>query len=39
LEGTAPGRSAAAATILTLFAAIPLLLVYRVLRRQDSSLL
>jgi iron(III) transport system permease protein len=39
LEGTAPGQSAAAAAILILFTAIPLLLVYRFLRRQDGSLL
>jgi len=39
LEGTAPGQSAAAASILILFTAVPLLLVYRLLRRQDGSLL
>jgi iron(III) transport system permease protein len=39
LEGTAPGESAAAAAILILFTAVPLLLVYRFLRRQDGSLL
>jgi len=39
LEGTAPGQSAAAASILILFTAVPLLLVYRFLRRQDGSLL
>ena len=39
LEGTAPGQSAAAAATLTLFAAIPLLLLYRLPRRQDSSIL
>lgn len=39
LEGTAPGESAAAAAILTLFAAIPLLLVHRLLRRQNNSML
>jgi iron(III) transport system permease protein len=39
LEGTAPGQSAAAAAILILFTAVPLLLVYRFLRRQDGSLL
>lgn len=39
LEGTAPGESAAAAALLVLFTALPLLLVYRFLRRQDGSLL
>ena len=39
LEGTAPGQSVAAASILILFTAVPLLLVYRYLRRQDGSLL
>jgi iron(III) transport system permease protein len=39
LEGTAPGQSAAAAAILIFFTAVPLLLVYRFLRRQDGSLL
>jgi iron(III) transport system permease protein len=39
LEGTAPGQAAAAASILILFTAVPLLLVYRFLRRQDGSLL
>jgi iron(III) transport system permease protein len=34
LEGTAPGQSAAAASILILLTAMPLLLVYRFLRRQ-----
>lgn len=38
-EGTAPGQSAAAASILILFTAVPLLLVYRFLQRQDGSLL
>jgi iron(III) transport system permease protein len=39
LEGTAPGQSAAAAAILILFTAVPLLLVYCFLRRQDGTLL
>ncbi len=39
LEGTAPGEAAAAASILILFTAAPLLLVYRLLRRQGGSLL
>ncbi len=38
LEGTAPGEAAAAASILILFTAAPLLLVYRLLRRYDGSL-
>jgi iron(III) transport system permease protein len=39
LEGTAPGQAAAAASILILVTAVPLLLVYRFLRRQDGSML
>ena len=39
LEGTAPGEAAAAASILILFTAVPLVLVYRLLRRQSNSLL
>lgn len=39
LEGTAPGEAAAAASILILFTAAPLLLVYRLLRRHGGSLL
>ena len=36
LEGTAPGEAAAAASILILFTAVPLLLAYRLLRRHDG---
>lgn len=39
LEGTAPGEAAAAASILILFTAAPLLLAYRLLRRHGGSLL
>ncbi len=39
LEGTAPGEAAAAASILILFTAAPLLLAYRLLRRRSGSLL
>ena len=39
LEGTAPGEAAAAASILILFTAAPLLLAYRMLRRHGGSLL
>ncbi|ALM84171.1 iron ABC transporter permease [Bordetella sp. N] len=39
LEGTAPGTATAAAAILILFTAVPLLLVNRRLRRQDGTLL
>ena len=39
LEGTAPGEAAAAASILILFTAVPLLLGYRLLRRHNNSLL
>ena len=38
LEGTAPGQAAAAASILILFTAAPLLLGYRLLRRYSGSL-
>jgi iron(III) transport system permease protein len=38
LEGTAPGEAAAAASILILFTATPLLLIHRLLRRDDGSL-
>lgn len=39
LEGTGAGQAAAAAAILILFTAVPLLLVYRLLRRHEGSLL
>lgn len=39
LQGTGAGEAAAAASILILFTAVPLLLVYRLVRRYDSSLL
>jgi iron(III) transport system permease protein len=39
LEGTAPGEAAAAASILILVTGVPLLLAWRLLRRQDGSLL
>ncbi len=38
LEGTAPGEAAAAASILILFTGIPLLLMYRFLRKQGGVL-
>ncbi len=39
LEGTAPGEAAAAASILIVFTALPLLLVYRLLQRQGMGVL
>jgi len=39
LEGTAPGSATAAASVLVLFTAVPLLLIYRLLRRYEQSLL
>jgi iron(III) transport system permease protein len=39
LEGTAPGAATAAAAVLILFTAVPLLLVNRRLRRQDGTLI
>ncbi len=39
LEGTGAGQAAAAASILILFTAVPLLLVYRLLRRHEGNLL
>jgi iron(III) transport system permease protein len=39
LEGTAPGSATAAAAVLILFTAIPLLLLQMRLRRQDSALM
>jgi iron(III) transport system permease protein len=39
LEGTSAGAATAAATILILFTAIPVALVYRLLRRQELSVL
>ncbi len=39
LEGTAPGTATAAAAVLILFTAVPLLLVNRRLRRQDGTFL
>ncbi len=39
LEGTAPGEAAAAASILILFTAAPLLLVFRLLRQNSESLI
>jgi len=39
LEGTAPGQAAAAAALLILFTGLPLLLVYRLLGREDGSML
>jgi len=39
LEGTSAGVAAAAATVLILCTLIPLLLVYRLLRRHDAALL
>jgi len=38
LEGTAPGEAAAAASILILITAVPLLLVYRLLQRQGMGI-
>jgi iron(III) transport system permease protein len=39
LEGTGAGEAAAAAAVLVLFTAVPLFLVYNLLRRHDSALL
>jgi iron(III) transport system permease protein len=39
LEGTSAGTAAAAATVLIVSALVPLLLVYRLLRRHDAALL
>lgn len=39
LEGTSPGVATAAATILILFTAVPVALVYRLLRRHELSVL
>jgi iron(III) transport system permease protein len=39
LEGTSAGAASAAATVLILFTVVPLVLVHRVLRRQDVALL
>ncbi|MCW3474652.1 ABC transporter permease [Limobrevibacterium gyesilva] len=39
LQGTGAGEAAAAASILIVFTLVPLLLVYRLLRRHDGSLL
>jgi iron(III) transport system permease protein len=39
LEGTAPGSATAAAAILILFTAVPLLILHRLMRRQGSALM
>jgi iron(III) transport system permease protein len=39
LEGTAPGEAAAAATVLIVVTGLPLLLAWRLLSRNEASLL
>jgi iron(III) transport system permease protein len=39
LEGNSPGVATSAATLLTLITVVPLMLMYRLLRRHESSLL